>query len=75
MVSLLGPLLLKKTVEEVEPQAEGNRIATSTNGLDICTLLHELACNNCDMHANECNKMFIVHYHNSVVSLLTQSTE
>ena len=35
MVSLLGPLLLKKTVEEVEPQAEGNHIATSTNGLDI----------------------------------------
>ena len=24
-------------------------------------LIHELACNNRDMHANECNKMFIIH--------------
>ena len=32
-------------------------------------------CNNRDMHANECNKVFIIHYHNSVVSLLTQSPE
>ena len=24
---------------------------------------------------NECNKVFIIHYHNSVVSLLTQSPE
>ena len=39
------------------------------------TFLHELACNNCDMHTNEYNKMFIIHYHNSVVSLLTQNTE
>ena len=30
-------------------------------------------CNNRDMHANECNKVFIIHYHNSVVSLLTKS--
>ena len=30
-------------------------------------------CNNRDMHANKCNKVFIIHYHNSVVSLLTQS--
>ena len=29
-------------------------------------------CNNHDMHANECNKMFSIHYHNSVVSLLTK---
>ena len=35
--------------------------------------VHE--CNNRDMHANECNKMFIIHYHNSVVSQLTQTTE
>ena len=35
MVTLLGPLLLKKNMEEVEPQAEGNHIAASTNGLDI----------------------------------------
>ena len=34
MVSLLGPLLLKKTVEEVELQVEGNLTKTSTNGLD-----------------------------------------
>ena len=45
-------------------------------------LLHEWAwlkvsenaahmCNNYDMHANECNKVFIIHYHNSV----TQNTE
>ena len=32
-------------------------------------------CNNRDMHANECNKVFIIHYHNSVVSLLTQGPE
>ena len=32
--------------------------------------VHE--CNNCDMHANECNKMFIIHYLNSVMSQLTQ---
>ena len=32
-------------------------------------------CNNHDMHANECNKTFIIHYHSSVVSLLTQSME
>ena len=32
-------------------------------------------CNTCDMHANECNKVFIIHYHNSIVSLLTRSTE
>ena len=42
---------------------------------NIYTLLHELACNNRNMHANECNKVFIIHYHNSVVSLLTQSPE
>ena len=24
------------------------------------------------MHTNECNKMFITHYHNRVISLLTQ---
>ena len=34
------------------------------------TLLHGLVCHNCDMHTNECNKVFIIHYHNSVVSLL-----
>ena len=38
MVTLLGPFLLKKTVEEVEPQAEGNHITTS-NGLDIMSCL------------------------------------
>ena len=43
-------------------------------------LLHKWAwyfheCNNRDMHANECNKVFIIHYHNSVVSLLTQGPE
>ena len=27
------------------------------------------------LHTNECNKVFIIHYHNSIVSLLTQSTE
>lgn len=35
MVTLLGPLLLKKNMEEVEPHAEGNHTAASTNGLDI----------------------------------------
>ena len=35
--------------------------------------VHE--CNNRDMHANECNKIFIIHYHNSVASQLTQTTE
>ena len=30
-------------------------------------------CINRDMHANECNKVFIIHYHNGVVSLLTKS--
>ena len=28
---------------------------------DKYTLLHKLACNNRDMQANECNKMFIIH--------------
>ena len=28
-------------------------------------------CNNRNMHANECNKIFVIHYHSSVVSLLT----
>ena len=28
-----------------------------------------------DMHANECNEVFIIHYHNSVVSPFTQSTK
>ena len=32
-------------------------------------------CNNHAMHANECNTVFIIHCHNSVVSLLTQSPE
>ena len=27
------------------------------------------------LHANECDKTFIIHYHNSVMSLLTQRTE
>ena len=43
------------------------------------TLFNESACNfgswkhqSCNMHANECNKMFN-HYRSSVVSLLTQS--
>ena len=49
------------------------------------TLLHELACNiasenaayegnNHDVHANECNKTFIIHYHNTIVSLPTKSS-
>ena len=31
--------------------------------------------NNRNMHTNECNKIFIIHYHNSVVSRLTESTQ
>ena len=30
--------------------------------INTCTLLHELVCNNRDIHANECNKMFIIHH-------------
>ena len=37
-------------------------------------VLHKLVCNNCDMHPNECGNIFIIHYHNSVVSLLPQIT-
>jgi len=33
-------------------------------------LLHKLP-----QYANECNQMFITHYHNSGMSLLSQSTE
>ena len=36
------------------------------------TFLHELACNNCDMHTNKYNKMFIIHYHNSIISSHTK---
>ena len=32
-------------------------------------------CNSRDVQANRCNKIFIIQYHNSVMSLLTQSTE
>ena len=41
----------------------------------IYTLLHELACNNRDMHANECNKNVYYSYQSSVLSLPTQSTK
>ena len=48
--------------------ASALRVTEFSNAIEIhCTLLHELACNNRDKHANECNKMFIIHYLNSVV--------
>ena len=52
--------------------------------MQYCDLLHEWAwyfhelkasenvaheCNNRDMHTYECNEVFILHYHNRVVSL------
>ena len=32
-------------------------------------------CNNCDVHINNCNKVFIIFYHSSVMPLLTQGTK
>ena len=32
-------------------------------------------CNNCITYTKECNKIFSIHFHNSFMSFLTQSTQ